>query len=852
MGRLVYKLLVGVKIRIGFPDVEIRERVPEATHSRHPSMTDSHNTEPDNKLPFSRRDLLKVAGGAGAIGSFGVETAAAKKPKRRVIGIEPGRARNVQKDLPANQTIKTLDFGDIGQAIVGRWPDRALQGLERNPNVRYIHEDRKLSLEGHDPTTDLDWSRERIGADVAHAFGHMGDGIDVSIVDTGIDSQHDDLEDNLGEGNAIQSCSGTCPEDWHDDNGHGTSVAGIVGAVHTDSDEPGVAPEVTLHAVKVGGGDAFESDVAEGLEWTADQNYDVANMSLGREEEDLPDDGDVMEDGMQYAIDRGVVLVSSAGNESNLFCGSTEGDVTFPGGFDQDIAVSAITSEDELAGYSSVGPEVDIAGPSGPQVCSGAPNQTGDFPRTTNLGGGTTGFSGTSCAAPHVAAAAALLRADGVDPGDVQGQLESTAEDLGLDSTRQGAGLVDIDAALDLPKPTAAFEWDPDVPDEGEPVEFDASASHVDEIAIDEYEWDFGDGGTATTSDPIIEHTYSDWGEFNVTLTVTDEAGQTDDKTQQVRVNAIPEAAFEWMPTLPNEGDDIEFNAGDSVDPDGNIVQYEWDFGDGDTDTGEVVTHNYGPAGEDNWGEFDVTLTVTDDDDATDDVTETVRVNAYPVAEPFDILVGGEFMDPTTNPVVRDEPVEFDASDSFDPDPDPFGGIAEYAWDFGDGTTSTGETVTHTYVEGGEKTVELTVTDDDGASHEEISVHEETFTVNIRVDIEIKPNDDNDINPRRPGEVPVAVHHTVDFDSPAELNPSTVQFGNPETVNDGGGATPTHNGGHIEDVDEDGDADWIGHFPVRDTGFDRGDDEGKLFGETTDNPPVPVFGFDDVRTVGRN
>ena len=118
----------------------------------------------------------------------------------------------------------------------------------------------------------------------------------------------------------------------------------------------------------------------------------------------------------------------------------------------------------------------------------------------------------------------------------------------------------------------------------------------------------------------------------------------------------------------------VSVDAGGSSDSDGSIASYAWEFGDGATGTGKTPEHTYGAAGD-----YDVKLTVTDDDAATDSVTKSVTVtdpstNVKPVAEFSSTPVG----------LV----VSFDAGGSSDSD----GSIASYAWEFGDGATGTGET----------------------------------------------------------------------------------------------------------------------------------------------------------------
>jgi subtilisin len=115
-------------------------------------------------------------------------------------------------------------------------------------------------------------------------------------MDTGIDSDHPDLQANLGAGKPFVACEteggcrfsvrpayNTCYEFWDDDNDHGTHCAGVASAVGDSQGVVGVAPNVTLHAVKVPSecGSGSYSDIATGTQWTAGQGYDVGSFSFG-------------------------------------------------------------------------------------------------------------------------------------------------------------------------------------------------------------------------------------------------------------------------------------------------------------------------------------------------------------------------------------------------------------------------------------------------------------------------------------------------------------------------------------------------------------------------------------------
>ncbi|MEO1594438.1 MAG: PKD domain-containing protein [Pseudomonadota bacterium] len=222
--------------------------------------------------------------------------------------------------------------------------------------------------------------------------------------------------------------------------------------------------------------------------------------------------------------------------------------------------------------------------------------------------------------------------------------------------------------------------------------DFTDSSSDSDGTVV-AWDWDFGDGTTSTLQNP--SHTYLTGGDFTVTLTVTDDGGDTGSATQSVSVsdpaNLPPTAAFSDSCT------DLTCDFTDaSTDGDGTIAAWSWIFGDGAVSTEQSPTHTYASAGT-----FDVTLTVTDDDGDSDSVTQSVTVS-----EPPNALPTAAFGDSCT-----DLTCDFtDASSDSD------GTIAAWSWAFGDGATSTEQSPTHSYASAGSFDVTLTVTDDDGDS----------------------------------------------------------------------------------------------------------------------------------------
>jgi len=246
--------------------------------------------------------------------------------------------------------------------------------------------------------------------------------------------------------------------------------------------------------------------------------------------------------------------------------------------------------------------------------------------------------------------------------------------------------------------PSAAFAYDPSTPAPGETVTFDGSESTDPDGDVVSYEWTSPDASLETTG-RRVSYSFGSPGSYDVTLTVTDDAGATDTRTRTVTVaNESPAAAFQYAPTDPGVGESVTFDGSGSTDPDGDVVSYEWTSPDSAFGArGTTVTHSF-----DTSGAFDVTLTVTDDSGATDTRTRTVTVaNAPPSA---DLSVAPA--EPATG-----ETVTFDGSGSTDPD----GEVVSYEWVI-DGAPASGVAVSRTFDAAGEYAVELTVTDDAGAT----------------------------------------------------------------------------------------------------------------------------------------
>jgi PKD repeat protein len=207
------------------------------------------------------------------------------------------------------------------------------------------------------------------------------------------------------------------------------------------------------------------------------------------------------------------------------------------------------------------------------------------------------------------------------EPGDITVTLTATDKDgaSAPDSTTITVTEVStLTACADGPYPGTV----------GVPVTFDGSCSSPAESIIS-YEWDFGDGETG--SGAVISHTYAATGTYTVILTVADPNAQdTDTTTATITAEGEnqPPTAVITTEEIPKAEPCLRFIGSDSTDPDGQIVLYEWDFGDGNTDTGEEIEYCYAEAGD-----YTVTLTVTDDAGATGSTSLDVTVSVGAEAE---------------------------------------------------------------------------------------------------------------------------------------------------------------------------------------------------------------------------
>lgn len=327
---------------------------------------------------------------------------------------------------------------DAHIAVVrGNLSAQALERLAADPRVESVEASSQLAATfvPNDPKFGEQWHMSRVGAERAWELS-CGRGVTVAVIDTGVacfDKGPFTKGSDLSGTRCVAGYNYVAKNaDAYDDHGHGTHVAGTIAQTTNNGlGVAGLAYCANLMPIKVLSAQGYGSsaDVAEGIRFAADHGAQIINMSLGGPIPSL-----VIRSAVKYALKKGVLVIAAAGNSGRS--------VGYPAAYEGVLAVSASDRNDNLAWFSSRGPQVGIAAPGvavmQQTVCEGGKNKCEVFGV----------FNGTSMATPHVAGAAAMVMGEGIsDPARVRALLSDTAvakEDKNL----FGAGILRADKAV--------------------------------------------------------------------------------------------------------------------------------------------------------------------------------------------------------------------------------------------------------------------------------------------------------------------------------------------------------------------------------------------------------------------
>ncbi|HUW08766.1 MAG TPA: S8 family serine peptidase [Anaerolineae bacterium] len=266
------------------------------------------------------------------------------------------------------------------------------------------------SLYPDDPDWLKQWNMRRIAAPEAWPLSTGAAEVVVAVVDSGVDADHPDLTENLLPGYDFVNHDA----DPDDDFGHGTHVTGILSArLNNTLGVAGLAPDISILPLKVlnDRGSGTYANISAAIQHAADSGASIISLSLGGESASA-----VLLQAVTNAHAAGVLLVASAGNQGRS-------GVYYPARYPEVMAIAATDHYDRWAPYSNWGAEVDLAAPGG----------TAADPIRSTAPGGYQWEYGTSMAAPHVAGAAALMRAENpaLSPDEIADILRQTADKVG-------------------------------------------------------------------------------------------------------------------------------------------------------------------------------------------------------------------------------------------------------------------------------------------------------------------------------------------------------------------------------------------------------------------------------------
>lgn len=305
------------------------------------------------------------------------------------------------------------EFEAISAVSVTLPNEHMVQAASAESSIAYIEENTIVTAAAQTTT----WGYKAVKANTATSLGYTGKGVKIAIVDSGINAKHPDLKVAGGVSKIDQSSAYT------DNNGHGTHVAGVIGAQNNNIGTVGVAPDASLYSVKVlsANGIGTLEGVVAGIQWAIDQKVDIINMSLT-----INNDKQSLRDITKKAYDAGIVIVAASGNEREK---GLYKDVLFPARYPSVIAVGAVSESNKLSYFSNFGASQELVAP-GENILSSFANS-----KTTTQEDYATS-EGTSVASPFVAGTFAQYMQ--AYPHLSNGQLRETMKRAALDLGPKG------------------------------------------------------------------------------------------------------------------------------------------------------------------------------------------------------------------------------------------------------------------------------------------------------------------------------------------------------------------------------------------------------------------------------
>ena len=399
------------------------------------------------KYTPGRRTFLKTVGAGALFGGMSSITSATPgrnpgpKEDEILVGVSASATdirKAVAQYVPGNAHIvhknETLSY------VAVKFPEQAtdtarqnfIEAVTKKDHIKYAEYNATYETQAtpNDPKFDQQYAPQQVKSDQAWDTTFGDSAVTIAVVDTGAQYTHPDLAGNYKADpgyDFVDNDSDPAP-DVPSDEYHGTHVSGCAAAVIDNG--TGVAGQGNSSLINGRAldesGSGSTSDIADAVEWAADQGADVINMSLGG-----GGYTDTMKNAVSYAYDNGSLVVCAAGNN-----GSSS--VSYPAAYSECMAISAVDNSENLASFSQYGDKVELCAP-GVDVLSTTTETRGSYEK----------LSGTSMATPVTSGVAGLTLARwNLTNKELRSHLKNTAEDIGLSADKQGSGQVDALAAV--------------------------------------------------------------------------------------------------------------------------------------------------------------------------------------------------------------------------------------------------------------------------------------------------------------------------------------------------------------------------------------------------------------------
>ena len=390
---------------------------------------------------FDRRTFLKATGAVGAAAATSGLAAATPgrepgpKEDEVLVGVSAGAGdieQTVAQYVPGNAEI--VHKNETLRYVAVKFPSEANDGVQQNfidavtgkDGIKYaeVNETLETQYTPNDPQFGDQYAPQQVQSDDAWDTTLGDSNVLISIVDTGVQYDHEDLSGNFGSDKGydfVDNDDDPYP-DVESDEYHGTHVSGCAAAVVDNG--TGVAGQGNSSLISARSldesGSGSTSDIADAVEWSADQGADIINLSLGG-----GGYSDTMKNAVSYAYDNGSLPIAAAGNDG-------QNSVSYPAAYSECVAISAVDSSENLASFSNYGDEIELCAP-GVDVLSTTTDARGSYEK----------LSGTSMATPVTSGVAGLTLARwDLSNADLRSHLKNTAKDIGLSSDKQGSGQV--------------------------------------------------------------------------------------------------------------------------------------------------------------------------------------------------------------------------------------------------------------------------------------------------------------------------------------------------------------------------------------------------------------------------